>query len=71
MRRAITGWVVLMLALVLSGCGRNQPDFGERYETARQQLEASATAIDHDIAASASASDAAAATTDQTHKSGG
>lgn len=71
MRRAITGWVVLMLALVLSGCGRNQPDFGERYEAARQQLEASATAIDHDIAASASASDAAAATTDQTHKSGG
>ena len=62
MRRARTGWVVL--ALLLGGCGRQQPDFDERYATARQKLEASAAAIDHELAASASASDAAAASTD-------
>lgn len=67
MRRAKTGSV--LLAFVLLGCGR-QPDFDERYATASQQLEASATAIEHEIAASASASDAAAATTGDTQKTG-
>ncbi len=58
MRRARTGWV--LLALVLLGCCR-KPDFDERYTAARQKMEASASAIDHEIAASDGASDAAAA----------
>lgn len=69
MRRAKTGSMLLVLLLLL-GCGR-QPDFDERYAKASQQLEASATAIDAEIAASASASDAAAAITGDTQKTGG
>ena len=57
----------LIAALALGGCSR-KPDFNQRYDAARHQLEASAAAIDRDIAASASAgdpgaSDAAAART--------
>ena len=68
MRWANPDWpvpVVLLALLLVSGCGRQQPDFDERYAAARQKLEASAAAIDHEIAASASASDAAAATPDE------
>lgn len=66
MRRAVTIWAVFVV--VLSGCGR-KPDFDERYTAARQKLEASASAIDHELAASAGASDAAAASTDEPQKS--
>jgi hypothetical protein len=69
MRRAKT--VLAVLALLLFDCGRKQPDFDERYATARQKLEASAAAIDNDIVASASASDAAAAATVGLEKPGG
>ena len=74
MRRANPAWpvpVVLLALLLLGSCGRQQPDFDERYAAARQKLEASAAAIDHEIAASASASDAAAGTNDGTPTPGG
>ena len=56
-----TKTAIVVIALVLFGC-RKQPDFDQRYTAARQKLEASAAAIDNEIVASASASDAAAAT---------
>ncbi|MEO7248393.1 MAG: hypothetical protein ABIW31_08040 [Novosphingobium sp.] len=54
----------LVMALMLSGCGRKQPTFDERYDNARQKLEASAKMIDRDILASGSSSEAAEAPTD-------
>lgn len=60
MRRAKLGWSVLVL--VLAGCGPKQPEFDERYAAARQKLDASAAAIDREIAASGGTVDAAAAT---------
>lgn len=51
--------LALILTGVLSGCERKPPAFDQRYEQARQKLEASTTIIDREIAASGSASDAA------------
>ena len=51
--------LALILTGVLSGCERKPPAFDQRYDQARQKLEASATMIDREIAASESASDAA------------
>ena len=48
-------------ALLLAGCHK-EPDFNARFDKAQHELEASAKAIDRDIAASASASDAGSAT---------
>ncbi len=58
MRRTVA---VCTLALLLAGCHK-EPDFNERFDKAQHELEASAKSIDRDIAASASASDAASAT---------
>ena len=69
MRGAGTG--LALLALLLAGCERKPPDFDQRYDHARTQLEASAAAIDRDIAASASASDAADTAPDAAQKPGG
>ena len=66
MRRAKTGCVLLVFLLL--GCGR-KPDFDERYSAARQKLEASASAIDHEIAASDDASDPAVASAKDPQKS--
>ena len=52
---------VIILALLLFGC-RKPLDFDQRYTAAQRKLEASAASIDNEIVASASASDAAAAT---------
>ena len=48
-------------AVLLAGCQREPETFDDRYNAARQQLEASGAAIDREIEASASADAADAA----------
>ncbi len=62
----------LIAGLALGGCSR-KPDFNQRYDAARHQLEAAAAAMDRDIAASATAgdpgaSDAAEASTEPANR---
>ena len=60
MRRA---GIIAAGAVLLAGCQREPATFDDRYNAARQQLEASGAAIDREIEASASADAADAAGT--------
>ena len=47
--------LIAAAAVLLAGCQREPETFDDRYNAARQQLDASAAAIDREIEASASA----------------
>ena len=47
--------LIAAAAVLLAGCQREPETFDDRYSAARQQLDASAAAIDREIEASASA----------------